>query len=624
MNNNTHIIHNSNWTYTGSWRGGTVTEVLLVPGTEQRIVASSRAGIYCSDDAGGTWQRGNQGLDDPAVLALAATVDSRGRAVLFAGTETGRLYRSLDAGQTWQELSGWAGLGVATALAISPAFAQDQTLFVATADGPFRSQDGGVTWESAIFGLVDLEVLCFAFAPDFAESETLWLGTANGGIYRSRNGGRSWRDAGAGLPDTAMQCLATVAREGATLLSVGTEEHGIFLSEDGGNSWRPLETISQVSVNCLAVSADGERWLAGTEDGIILSTNGGEQWQAASDDEVIALSLVWAGDDLALAASWQNGLYRSQDGGRSWQRANGSGSESLAAHAPPLALLTPTGELFAADLDGEWVHSTNEGSTWKPVALPFEEPVQVMAGSGLDETFVLCAGSGATLYQRHGKGEWQERPLPEPVRLLALSPEYTEDGVLFFVGVADHLYRSTDSGANWQLLPLPWGDRQILGMAIPAGYTKDASLHAITVYAGDAGYQMELWQSSDGGESWRDLAALTTESPVVALLPLADEEQSIFLAVQNRLIHIYTKTGDGEMAVDQQFLEAGVRITALAASQGILYAASNRGVWQRAEDGALYAVGNGLDSEIVVALLPAADGKLCSMTLGGHVWWSGR
>jgi photosystem II stability/assembly factor-like uncharacterized protein len=614
MNKHPNTFHNSNWTFTGAWRGGTATGVLLVPGADRRILASSRAGIVCSEDAGETWRRCSQGLEDPAVLALAQTVDSRGRAVLFAGTETGRLYRSLDAGETWQELSSWAGLGVAAALAISPAFAQDQTLLVATAAGPFRSQDGGASWESSTFGLVDLEVLCFAFDPDFANSETLWLGTANGGLYRSRNGGRSWRDAGVGLPDTAMQCLAVANRQDETLLLAGTEEHGLFISADGGNGWQSLAALSDVSVNCLAIHSGGQRWLAGSDAGILRSDDGGERWQPVTGDDVIALALLWGEEDLALAASWQHGLYRSQDSGQHWQRANGSGPASLAAHAPPLALLTPHGELFAADLDGEWVHSTDQGATWRTVALEIEEPIAVMAGSGEGDDFVLCAGSGNLLYQRRGGGEWQALSLPEPVRLLTLSPGYAGDGLLFFTSAEGNLYRSTGSGDGWLPLALPWQGHTLLEMAV-----LQRSLYVVTAQAVDREYQMELWRSPDNGETWSDLAGFAAETPAVALLPLADEQQSIFLAVQNRLIHIYTKASGDDMAVDQHFLEAGVRITALTVAQGILYAATNRGVWRRHEDGSLHPAGDGLPDEIIVALLPTLDNALCAVTLGGRV-----
>jgi hypothetical protein len=54
---------------------------------------------------------------------------------------TGKLFRSLDGGLTWEELA--LGEGVApTALAISPAFAADRLILVGTADGRVLALDG--------------------------------------------------------------------------------------------------------------------------------------------------------------------------------------------------------------------------------------------------------------------------------------------------------------------------------------------------------------------------------------------------------------------------------------------------------------------------------------------------
>lgn len=54
---------------------------------------------------------------------------------------TGKLFRSLDGGFTWEELALGEG-AVPTALAISPAFAEDRLIFVGTSDGRVLALDG--------------------------------------------------------------------------------------------------------------------------------------------------------------------------------------------------------------------------------------------------------------------------------------------------------------------------------------------------------------------------------------------------------------------------------------------------------------------------------------------------
>ncbi len=196
------------------------------------------------------------GLSDASTVAIDSGGQSQRQApVVFLSTETGRLYRSQDRGLHWAEVAAWAGLGVAFMLCVSPQFAQDRTVFAATADGVFRSLDGGDHWESCSFGLLDLEILCLAPAPNFDVNGLIWAGTANGGLYRSRNAGRAWRDSGLGLPDTAVQCLAVSPYylEDQTLFA-GTEGRGVYRSQDGGATWEVAgEELAGTNINCLAI-----------------------------------------------------------------------------------------------------------------------------------------------------------------------------------------------------------------------------------------------------------------------------------------------------------------------------------------------------------------------------------
>jgi photosystem II stability/assembly factor-like uncharacterized protein len=605
----TNLTISSPWLLTGAWTSGTVTAALWVGET---ILAAARAGIFRSDDNGATWRRSGSGLADPSVVALAAT--NGNTPILLASTESGRLYRSTDRGFHWQEIEGWAGLGVATVLTLPPDYAQDNTIFTATADGPFRSQDGGVTWESATFGLVDVDVLSMAVDPRYGESETLWIGTAGGGLYRSRNGGRSWRDTGSGLPDTAMQALLALQHGDETILYVGTEDQGVYQSSDGGGSWHAL--LEETGINALAAFPNGGRLLAATDEGILFSEDGGLTWQPAENGECIALALAANGAGQVIAATWQEGVCLSKDGGRSWQRTD---MRSLAVHAPPLAVLTPGGEIFAADVDGGWSCSTDEGATWQPVDVAIERPISALSIGRSDDDFILMAGSGQNVFRRWHRGDWEVLTLPLEVAQLAISPNYSANSTLLVAGEDGALHRSIDDGASWQPLSPPWGQSALLGIQI-APYVEDGlSIYAVTARRLGGNFGVEVWRSADSGAHWADVAAFEIDAPAISLLALDDAERSLFLGTQNRLIRIYTSREAGELAVDQQFLAADVRITALSAHAGTILAASNRGVWQRNVDGSIHPLGHGLEDQIVVAILAGKD-DLYAVTLGGRVW----
>ena len=77
--------------------------VLIDPKQPQRVYAAGEAGLYRSDDAGETWQAASQGLPTDGIVAL--TLDPRQPQRLYAATPTGALYLSEDGATAWQTLT---------------------------------------------------------------------------------------------------------------------------------------------------------------------------------------------------------------------------------------------------------------------------------------------------------------------------------------------------------------------------------------------------------------------------------------------------------------------------------------------------------------------------------------
>ena len=80
--------------------------VLIDPKQPKRVYAAGDTGLYRSDDAGETWQAAAQGLPTGGVGALA--LDPRQSQRLYAATSSGALYLSEDGANTWRSLSGTA------------------------------------------------------------------------------------------------------------------------------------------------------------------------------------------------------------------------------------------------------------------------------------------------------------------------------------------------------------------------------------------------------------------------------------------------------------------------------------------------------------------------------------
>ena len=111
--------------------------------------------------------------------------------VVFAGTNQGGIYKSVDAGTTWEAHNTGLTDPTVNALAISPDFGNDQVVFAAMEDGVFKSGNGGATWEAHNAGLTDLSINTLAISPNFNNDQTLFAGT-DSRVFKSIDGGITW------------------------------------------------------------------------------------------------------------------------------------------------------------------------------------------------------------------------------------------------------------------------------------------------------------------------------------------------------------------------------------------------------------------------------------------------
>ncbi len=620
------------WRRVGAWSGGLVSAVAMSPtfAHDGLALAATAAGMFRSTDGGLSWQPANIGLTDRSVLAVAFAPANRGAEQrAFATTEGSRLFTTADGGAQWEELSAWTGFGQATQFVVSPNFAADQTLFVATYEGVFRSQDGGASWESSIFGLHDVEVAALACAPDYAASEVLWVGTINGGLYRSRNGARSWRDSGHGLPDDAFTALlASPAEADDQRLYVGTETHGLYRSGNGGANWAPVARSAEMG-SILSLGAAGQRLLAGSSEGLHVSDDGGQSWMRVAACR--ALELATAPNGVVLAAA-EDGLYRSPDGGATWVRA----TTGIVAHAPPVAQRSGRGELCALDRAGLLAHAANDGEDWTELALgDGQASVTAFAiGDGRDAARLLVATADGALFAGPLDGaapSWGQPLAHAPgdrffLHLLALP------GLAGEVLLADdhgQLYRWAGGKEAVVLAgPSPWAGEALLNLACAPGGQR---LLAASGYVNTSGhYTFHLWETDGGGDGWSQLAELESELPSIALAwPDDPHERSLVVATRNRVIRIFQPRGEGELVSAQHFLPAEANVTALAASPAFatdrqLWAATNRGVYHSADVGVTWAAwGAALAGQPVVAIF-VTEAEVIAIELGGTVWKASR
>ena len=151
------------------------------------------------------------------VHALGITADGR---KLFLGAHSG-LYRSENAGRSWQLVGLPSKHAHADVMAVTPDLRDPRTVYVATHEaGVLRSTDGGGTWREANAGLGGLDVHGVAVDPNPPQKLHAAVRDKGEGIYRSADGGVKWVRVDDG-PGGEIKVLASV--------NIPTGMGGIFL-----------------------------------------------------------------------------------------------------------------------------------------------------------------------------------------------------------------------------------------------------------------------------------------------------------------------------------------------------------------------------------------------------------
>jgi photosystem II stability/assembly factor-like uncharacterized protein len=449
-------------------------------------------GLLRTADWGHTWKAANAGLlyRNATFTALALSPSFTRNRTLYAllswwaeGSETARLYRSTDGGDSWQGLqAGLPSESRVTALSLL----DDDSLLLGTEDGSiYRVAVDDLDWTDLVGkeGMVQpyqVDVNALAISPDYARDRTIYAGSAAAGVFLSTDGGLHWQETGfparGSDPDLFHLALSPDYPQDRTLFATaGWRPHR---STDGGDTWQLMgQGVPAVfPISALAISpayAQDRTIYAGgnyRDPRIFVSTDGGESWQASgaglpessSGVDAIAFSPSSAVDRTAYAWLKNRGLYRSTDGGASWEQV--FEEEGWSVQSLVLSPRFPTDRmLFAGVLFGQLHQSLDGGFTWQDLSagLPagtvwvralalspdFERDGTLFAG--LDGGVIKSTDGGLTWRPVNAGLPLKDDSKPPSVLSLAISPDYPADSTLF-VGLVDHgVYRSLDEGESW-------------------------------------------------------------------------------------------------------------------------------------------------------------------------------
>ncbi len=121
-----------------------VTAILVDPYEPDVVYAATLAGIYKTTDGAKSWKRIGESLADQMIMGMV--LDRTRRGVLYITGRDG-VHRSDDGGLAWKLIN--RGLATTNVRAIAQSDIDPQVFYAGTnGSGLYRSQDAGETWES--------------------------------------------------------------------------------------------------------------------------------------------------------------------------------------------------------------------------------------------------------------------------------------------------------------------------------------------------------------------------------------------------------------------------------------------------------------------------------------------
>jgi photosystem II stability/assembly factor-like uncharacterized protein len=264
------------------------------------------------------WSR--KGPNSAYVLSLAIAPSSPD--VIYVGTYSGGVYKTIDGGETW----------IYCSTEILPQYED--------------SLDNSPTlpcWWYGDYYPID------AIAVHPLDANHLWIGTQERGLYESLNGGDSWQKANETLPDTLAVNLIKINQQNPDDIMLGTGKYfsvgspqngGLYRTLNGGDSWYLDESLPHENTYTIEdikrdpadnehiITCIGSAGEPGFSWGIMESYDNGNTWQTIWDTipfVEISIdpqnSLFWWG--VGLTAWGDYWLFTTNNGGQNWSLFEG-------------------------------------------------------------------------------------------------------------------------------------------------------------------------------------------------------------------------------------------------------------------------------------------------------------
>ena len=631
------------WRMIGPFRAGKVNAVAGVPGNPGvYYFGANGGGVWKTTDGGTVWKPifDEEPVASIGALALAPSNPNiiyvgSGENNLYADITYGNgMYKSIDAGATWQHLGLEDTRHIARILVdprnpdIVLVAAMGHSFGPNKERGVFRSADGGRNWKKVLYkddvtGAVDL-----SFEPGNPRVvyATLWhgirkpghKGTSFGpgsGLYKSADQGLTWTQiTGHGLPtgDWGRSGVAVApgnhGQRVYLILEAKEKDGGLYRSDDAGATWKKATEDRRIQgywyMSEVFADPKNPDVVYVPSQNLYRSTDGGHTFTAikgapGGDD----YHTVWIDptNSQRIMLGVDQGATISLNGGQSWStwynQPTGQFYRLATDHRFPYWVYGPQQDSGTAGIASRGNNGQITERDWLPVG-PGESGYTIP--DPLDADVIYNAGPGGSVV-RLSKITGQVRDIsPAPVSFgskyrfnwtipLVFSPQ---DPHLLYLGT-QFLLKTTDAGTSWQAVSpdltrtraAEKDSKQVLGTVLTIA-PSEIKEGLIWVGTDDGNVQL----TKDGGATWQNVTPTgVSEWSTVSIIESSHFDPGTAYAAVNRNSlddlhpHIF-RTGDFGKTWQETVNGIGdddfVRVVREdPVRQGLMYAGTERGAY---------------------------------------------
>lgn len=505
----------ASWTHVGLENSQHIGRVLLRPGTTDTVYAAAAGllygksedkGLYRSYDGGGTWEKVLFISDSTSVIDVAIDYDSPN--VVYAATwerirrpwgrsyggVTSGIWRSLDGGDTWEQLVDnlpvnnpeTGRIGLATTRA------QSGLVFATFTSNPisnrfagvYKSEDFGNTWER-VDDSFSLSNVFASFGWFFGnirisphDPEKLFvLGVP---LMQSLDGGENWFEVG--FENHVDNHGLEVHLENPDFVVSGNDG-GIYISHNGGITYDHVQTLPITQFYEVAIdNLVPERLFGGSQDnGTLRTTTGGlADWERILGGDGFHVIVDPTNSNYVFAEYQWGNLFRSEDGGESFFSSFSAPDEDRTNWNTPVVLDPSNSEIMYYGANRVY-RSINRGQNWWPISGDLTDGPHPSGSTsfGTITSIAVAATNGDFVYVGTDDGNVQ----------------VTKDGGDLWINISEGI-----------------PDRFVTEVAVDP-YDENIVFVTLSGYRW-AEYQPHVLRSVNAGETWEDISGNLPEIPV--------------------------------------------------------------------------------------------------------------